>query len=99
MLARMTYDELVASLDASAPPRGASDIERALWLARKGDWDGAHRAATDIHTSAGSRIHAHLHRIEGDLSNARYWYSQAGAPPETGTLEAEWEKLARELVR
>ena len=95
----MTYDELALSLEESAPPRGLSEPLRALWLARKGDWDGAHRAATDITNAIGSRIHAHLHRVEGDLSNARYWYRHAGAPEETGTLEAEWETLARELTR
>ncbi len=95
----MTYEELVASLAGKAPPEGLDEPLRALWLARKGDWDGAHRAATDLTNALGSRIHAHLHRVEGDLSNARYWYRQAGVEPETGTLEAEWEKLARELTR
>jgi hypothetical protein len=95
----MTYDELVASLEQDAAPRGLSEPLRALWLARKGDWDGAHRVVNDITDAIGSRIHAHLHRVEGDLSNARYWYRQAGVPPETGTLEAEWEKLARELTK
>jgi hypothetical protein len=99
MLAPMTYDELVASVAEAAPPSGISDELRALWLAKKGDWDGAHRVATDLHTKTGSRLHAHLHRVEGDLSNARYWYRQAGVEPETGTVEEEWEKLARELTR
>ena len=95
---RMTYDELVASLEEKSPPKGASDAIRALWLAKKGDWDGAHRIVDGIRTSMGSRIHAHLHRVEGDLSNAGYWYRQARVEAETGTLEAEWEKLARELM-
>jgi hypothetical protein len=94
----MTYDELVASLSEKTPPKGASDPIRAIWLAKKGDWDGAHRLVDSIRTSMGSRIHAHLHRVEGDLSNAGYWYRQAGVERETGTLEAEWEKLARELT-
>jgi len=95
----MTFDELVASLALEAPPRGTSAPLRALWLARKGDWDGAHRVASDIETRDGSRIHAHLHRVEGDLSNARYWYRQAGVEPFGGTIEEEWEHLARELSR
>lgn len=94
----MTFDELVASLAQDAPPRGASGSLRALWLVRKGDWDGAHRVASDLSTKDGSRIHAYLHRVEGDLSNAAYWYRQAGVAPFTGTLEAEWEHLARELA-
>jgi hypothetical protein len=46
-----------------------------------------------------ARIHAYLHRVEGDLSNARYWYGQAGVTPTTDSLEEEWERLARELTR
>jgi hypothetical protein len=94
----MTYDELVASLGEKAPPKEAGDAVRAIWLAKKGDWDGAHRLVDSIRTVMGSRIHAHLHRVEGDLSNARYWYRQANAEPETGTLESEWEKLARAVT-
>lgn len=95
---RVTYDELITSLSDRAPPKRSSDAVRAIWLAKKGDWDGAHRLVDSIRTSMGSRIHAHLHRVEGDLSNARYWYRQAGVEPETGTLEDEWETLARELT-
>lgn len=94
----VTYEELITSLGEKAPPKDASDPVRAIWLAKKGDWDGAHRLVDSIHTAMGSRIHAHLHRVEGDLSNAGYWYRRANVEPETGTLEAEWEKLARELA-
>ena len=96
--APVTYEELIASLAEKSEPSGASDPVRAIWLAKKGDWEGAHRLVDSIRTPMGSRIHAHLHRVEGDLSNARYWYRQAGVEPETGTLEDEWEKLARELT-
>jgi hypothetical protein len=89
----MTYDELTKS----EKPPDALEL-RALWLVKKGDWDGAHRIVSDLTSPAAARIHAHLHRVEGDLSNARYWYGHARATPETGTVEAEWEKLARELV-
>jgi hypothetical protein len=46
----------------------------------------------------GARIHAYLHRKEGDLSNARYWYRQAGRKPATGTLGEEWEELLRDVL-
>jgi len=76
-----------------------SDLLRALELAKKGDWDGAHDIVGDDSSKMAARIHAYLHRVEGDLSNARYWYGQAGVAPETGTLEEEWEKLSRELSK
>ena len=94
----MTFDELMRSLDAEFPPTSAPVALRAVWLARKGDWDGAHRLASDIDDAMGSRIHAHLHRVEGDLSNAGYWYRRAGVMPFDGSIEAEWEALARELT-
>jgi hypothetical protein len=31
-------------------------------------------------------VHAHLHRVEGDLDNACYWYRQARRPPATADL-------------
>jgi hypothetical protein len=43
-------------------------------------------------------VHAYLHRKEGDLSNARYWYSRAGRPPQEGPLETEWDAIAGALL-
>jgi hypothetical protein len=94
----MTFDELVTSLAQAAPPPGLTPELRALWLDGKGDWAGAHEAAGDIETPAGARLHAYLHRKEGDLDNARYWYGQAGRAVETGPLGAEWEALARAFL-
>lgn len=95
----MTFEELTRSLDADEPPTSLDPPLRALWVAKKGDWGGAHRIVSDLTTKTAARIHAHLHRVEGDSPNARYWYGQSGVPPETGTLDAEWEKLVRELVQ
>jgi len=39
-----------------------------------------------------------LHRKEGDISNARYWYRQANKPEFMGTLKAEWESLVRDFL-
>jgi len=39
-----------------------------------------------------------LHRVEGDLGNAGYWYRQAGKPVATGPLEAEWEGIVEALL-
>ncbi|KQT60422.1 MULTISPECIES: hypothetical protein [unclassified Aureimonas] len=64
-------------------------IEDALRRLEAGDWDGAHRLVQDIDGEDAAWIHAHLHRLEGDLGNAAYWYRRAGRPVETGDLEAE----------
>ena len=43
-------------------------------------------------------VHAYLHRRDGDLENAQYWYRQARKRPATGTIEAEWAAIAAELL-
>jgi hypothetical protein len=84
-----------ASLNATSPPRGLSELLRALWLDAKGDFDGAHAIAQKIGDADGAILHAYLHRKEGDLSNARYWYRRAGVQVGSGSLDAEWEALVR----
>ncbi len=40
-----------------------------------GDWQGAHAIAQDHEgEEVANWIHAVVHRMEGDLANARYWY-------------------------
>lgn len=82
-----------------APPAGASLAAQALWWAAKGDWDAAHRCVQqDEGDRACDLVHAHLHRWEGDLENAAYWYRRAGRTlPET-PLPDEWSALVTELV-
>jgi len=94
----MTYAEFLATLAAARPPAGLSALLTALWLERKGDWHGAHAMAQEIDTADGARLHAYLHRKQGDWSNARYWYGRAGVTPAQGTLDAEWERLVRDFL-
>ncbi len=86
------------SLAAPEPPEGASLALRALWWDAKGDWDCAHDAAQAECGALGSLVHGYLHRKEGDLGNAGYWYRRAGRPMPGGTLDAEWQELAMELL-
>jgi hypothetical protein len=89
------FEKSVAENDQ--PPEGLSPELESLWLTRKDRWDSAHDVAQDIHTRTGSWIHALLHRIEGDLGNAAYWYSRAGRPAirSTGGIEEEWQEITR----
>ena len=95
----VTFEEFHATLTEKEPPAGLSAALRALWFDAKGDWQGAHGLVDDPRTTVEARVHAYLHRKEGDLSNARYWYRHAGATPATGPLDAEWEMLVREQLR
>ena len=66
---------------------------QALEAEREGDWDRAHRMVQEIHTPEAAWIHAYLHRVEGDLGNAAYWYHRAGKPECLSSLEEERQAL------
>ena len=44
-------------------------------------------------------MHAYLHRKEGDLSNAGYWYRRAGKARPDASLDAEWDAIAAALLK
>lgn len=89
----MTLDEFRKSFAGDEPPPAFSAHAKALWFAGKGDWEKAHDIVQDLPDPAASRIHAFLHRQEGDLSNAKYWYSKAGAQMSSLSVDEEWEEL------
>jgi hypothetical protein len=94
----MTFDEFKATLSSAAPP-AVAPLLQALWHDARGDWDGAHRVAQDIDDQSGAWVHAYLHRKEGDLGNAAYWYLRADQPVATDSLDAEWARIAMALLR
>lgn len=89
----MTLDEFRGTLSLGGPPAQLSPALRALWQDAKGNWNDAHAIAQDIDDRSGSWIHAYLHRKEGDLANAGYWYRRAGQPVAHDSLEDEWERI------
>ncbi|MFL5322742.1 MAG: hypothetical protein ACJ8A4_00660 [Microvirga sp.] len=88
----------IASLDGAAPPPDLSAPLAALWWAAKSDWDQAHKIVQDESSREAAWVHAYLHRVEGDLGNAGYWYRQAGQPAAKDSLEAEWQRIAAALL-
>jgi hypothetical protein len=93
---KMSVDEFKASLSLSEPTEELTLHEKALWFAGKGDWETAHKIVQDMNDKFSSRIHAFLHRQEGDISNARYWYNNAGINMPSLSIEEEWEELFKE---
>lgn len=91
----MTPETLRARPDAA----GLDPAQAALWWSVKGDWERAHEAAQSASNPATDWVHAYLHRVEGDLDNARYWYARAKQPEATGPLDAEWTAIAASLAR
>ena len=90
-----TFEE---SLEGAAPPDGLSKPLQALWQEAKGAWDEAHGLAQAEKGAAGAWVHAYLHRVEGDLRNAGYWYRRAGRPASELALRREWRTIATALL-
>lgn len=91
----MQFDEFQR---ATTPPTQLSRALQALWFDGQGDWETAHQYAQDIDDEIGSWVHAYLHRKEGDLPNARYWYRRAQRPVASGSLQEEWQAMVLELL-
>ncbi|NKC33582.1 hypothetical protein [Falsiroseomonas selenitidurans] len=81
--------------DRTEPPE--EPLLRALWHGLRGEWAAAHALAQADPGPHGAWVHGWLHRIEGDLANAGYWYHRAGRAPGRGTTAAEGEAIARAL--
>jgi hypothetical protein len=90
--------EFRASLSGAAPAPQLNAPLAALWWSAKGGWDEAHKIVQDEPTAEAAWVHAYLHRVEGDLGNAGYWYRRAGKPVAAGPLESEWERITSALL-
>ena len=94
----MNPDDLLRSLDRPTPPPDLPPVLEALWHDARGDWDAAHEVVQSMASRAAAHVHAYLHRKEGDLPNADYWYRRAGVGrPDVGLAE-EWRDLVVRLV-
>jgi len=90
--------EFKVTLSGAAPAKGLDAPLAALWWAAKGNWDEAHKIVQDEETADAAWVHAYLHRVEGDLGNAGYWYRRAAKPAATGSLETEWDQMVAKLL-
>lgn len=95
----MTLQEFKATLTQTAPAADLSVALRALWQDGQGNWDAAHKLVQSCEGQAQCDwVHAYLHRKEGDLNNAGYWYRRAQQPVSSAALEAEWAAIATALL-
>ena len=94
----MTFDQYKKSVGGHKPDNLLSQLLQALWWDAKGQWAPAHNITQEIHSNEAAAVHAYLHRKEGDIGNASYWYRSAGRPGFKGTLEQEWKSLVRDLL-
>jgi hypothetical protein len=94
----MSVTEYLNSLEDAAPPITLEAHLLALWYDAKGDWQKAHNLVDSIHTAEACHVHAYLHRKEGDVGNAAYWYRLANKPMPKITAENEWIEIVKELL-
>jgi hypothetical protein len=94
----MTFESFKSSVALNHPPENSSPYLQSLWHDAKGNWEKAHTIIQDIDDRSASWIHAYLHRKEGDISNADYWYHRANKKRPNYSLEEEWNQIAREFL-
>jgi hypothetical protein len=87
------------SLSSPKAPSGTSIYLQALWEDGKGNWDQSHHLIQDLTDKTAAWIHAYLHRKEGDIWNADYWYSKAGRKRPSVSLEEEWETIVEFCIQ
>lgn len=94
----MHRDEFKRTLTQENPPSRISDPLKALWIEANGDWDAAHRIVQMNHDRDSMWVHAYMHRKEGDLGNASYWYHRSDKPMSELSLAEEWDEIVQTLL-
>jgi hypothetical protein len=95
----LSFERFMGSLDGDHPPSDATTPIEALWWDAKGQWDKAHGCVNSAEDPDGMRVHAYLHRKEGDLNNADYWYRRAGHSVPSVALDQERQALLGDLLK
>ena len=92
----MDIEHFKASLSGPAP--SLSPPLLAMWHAAKGEWDAAHRIVQAEDDADSAWVHAYLHRLKGDLGNARFWYGRAKRAEPTEPPEQERTAITATLI-
>ena len=95
----MTYVKFISLTEQKTKPVNISDHLLSLWYDKIGDWDTAHSIIQKIPDQIASQIHAYLHRNEGDIWNAKYWYNIAGIRLKEIPFEKEWDNLVKLIIK
>ncbi|MEB0280689.1 hypothetical protein [Mucilaginibacter sp. 10B2] len=94
-----TLNDFRESLNLEQPGSGLSVQLNSLWYDARGDWGKAHAQVDQMKDQDSALVHAYLHRKEGDIWNADYWYRKAGAIRPDLSLEEEWEQLVLQFLQ
>jgi hypothetical protein len=94
----MTLAEFKITLANNTVSDNLSLYLQALWYDAKGDWEKAHSLIQDIPDKTAAWVHAYLHRREGDIWNADYWYTKASKKRPSMPLDQEWDEIVSSLL-
>ncbi len=95
----MTNQAWQLSLQQEQAPNTFSSIQKAVWNMAKNNWNKAHQIVQMMFTNKdAARIHAYIHRVEGDNSNASFWYNQAGMPFPQENQQEEFNQLVQDYI-
>ena len=94
----MNLSQFKQSLSSDHPPDATSVYVQAMWYDARDNWNKAHELIQDFNDNKAAWIHAYLHRKEGDIWNADYWYSIAGRKRPSVSLPKEWEQIVIALL-
>lgn len=95
----MDYTSFNHTLDMGAPPEDFPVALKALWWERKNYWDTAHEMVQHLPGKDAAWVHAYLHRKEGDIDNAEYWYKKAGKPFSDLDLNNEFRDMVSAFLK
>lgn len=95
----MIFQVFKDSLAGPVPPNECTELQKALWYCAKGNWEAAHNIAQQHEGEKDfDRLHAFLHREEGDEWNAHYWYRRAGTVMPGKSVKEELEDLIQNYI-
>ena len=94
----MTFTQFEQSILDNKLPNESSVYLQSLWYDANGDWQKAHNLIDDLDDNTAAAIHAYLHRVEGNTTNANYWYRHAGKLMPYISLRDEWKTLVEGLL-
>lgn len=94
----MTYDEFILTIENDEQPSNLPLHIQALWWDAKGNWVKAHGLIDALDDKNSCRVHAYLHRKEGDIWNADYWYRRANTQRPSVSLDEEWKDITMQLL-
>ncbi|MFP4471424.1 MAG: hypothetical protein ACLFPE_12095 [Bacteroidales bacterium] len=94
----MNFNEFKSSLSHDSPPHNLDRELEALWWDARGNWSKAHQSVHLMSNTSAAWVHAYLHRKEGDLTNASFWYASALRKMPEISLEEEWNEIVKKLL-